>query len=66
MKVNGKEFPYTELKEKTILSLLAQNKINPDIVAIEKNGEIINRELWKDSNLLETDSLEIIKFVGGG
>jgi len=35
-------------------------------VAVEKNGEIIPKALYETEPLSESDSLEIVSFVGGG
>ena len=64
MKVNGKQ---VELATKqTITEYLISLKINPGTVAIEWNGEILEREKWSETALNSEDKIEIIKFVGGG
>ena len=40
--------------------------LDPRTVAVEKNGEIVRRETWEATKLLEEDKLEVIRFVGGG
>jgi len=35
-------------------------------IAIEWNGEILEREKWQSTYIKDSDTLEIIKFVGGG
>ncbi|HZT08090.1 MAG TPA: sulfur carrier protein ThiS [Chloroflexota bacterium] len=62
--VNGK--PREIDGEQTILQFLAANGVNPLIVAIEHNGEIIRRERFGEVTLREGDTLEIIHVVGGG
>jgi sulfur carrier protein len=66
MKVNGKILNIEELKSKTLLDLIQFYKLNPSGIAIEMNGEILNRENWDGLNLQNEDSIELIKFVGGG
>ncbi|MBU0686247.1 MAG: sulfur carrier protein ThiS [Candidatus Margulisbacteria bacterium] len=61
MIVNEKEH---QLTEKDLHSLFKDLKINPEVVVVEKNGEIIPRK--NNCELKDGDRLEIIKFVGGG
>ena len=35
-------------------------------VAVERNREIVKREQYSETSLLDGDVLEIIEFVGGG
>lgn len=66
MLVNGKLFEINNLINRSIFSLLDHLKLPYGSVAIERNGEILDKELWKENLLGETDRIEIIKFVGGG
>ena len=50
----------------TIRAFLELNEINPQLVAVEHNGEIIRRERLAEVVLHEGDTLEIIHVVGGG
>ena len=50
----------------TIAGLLKVKGLNPEIVIIEHNLELIKRENWADVLLKENDRLEILSFVGGG
>ncbi|MBW4518532.1 MAG: thiamine biosynthesis protein ThiS [Scytolyngbya sp. HA4215-MV1] len=45
---------------------LEQLGLNPRLVAIEYNGEILHRQFWTDTLLQEGDRLEIVTIVGGG
>jgi sulfur carrier protein len=40
--------------------------LNPRLVAVEYNGEILHRQFWDDTILKEGDRLEIVTIVGGG
>ena len=62
--VNGKarELPGPE----SIKDFLEANGVNPVLVAVEHNGEIIKRERYGEVPLAEGDNLEIIHMVGGG
>jgi sulfur carrier protein len=46
--------------------LLVQLGMNPKLVAVEYNGEILHRQFWPETQLQEGDRLEIVTIVGGG
>ncbi len=46
--------------------LLTQINLNPRLVAVEYNGEILHRQYWEQTMLKEGDHLEIVTIVGGG
>jgi thiamine biosynthesis protein ThiS len=50
----------------SILTLLESSGIDPRIVAVERNGEIVQRDRWAETQLAEGDRLEIVRMVGGG
>lgn len=45
---------------------LQQIGMNPRLVAVEYNGEILHRQFWESTYLQEGDRLEIVTIVGGG
>lgn len=47
-------------------NLLTDIGINPRLVAVEYNGEILHRQFWEDTIIQEGDRLEIVTIVGGG
>lgn len=49
-----------------IAELSARKGLKPEIIVVEYNSEIVQRERWADIILQQGDSLEIITFVGGG
>lgn len=64
VKINGKEQDVDapcNLRE-----LLQQLEVNPQLVAVEYNGEILRRESFESVALQEGDILEIVHMVGGG
>jgi len=62
--VNGTDF---SCPEATLLpDLLFQLKMNPKLVAIEYNGEILHRQFWAATPIQDGDRLEIVTIVGGG
>jgi sulfur carrier protein len=62
--VNGK--PRTIERAMSLLEYLTQLGINPQIVAVEHNGEIVRRERYGEARLSPGDVLEIVRMVGGG
>ncbi len=46
--------------------LLSFLGLNPRLVAVEYNGEILHRQFWDDTTLHDGDRLEIVTIVGGG
>jgi sulfur carrier protein len=65
--VNGKSINLENIPSpQTVWELLQFLQLNPNTVAIERNGELLEKNLWQNCSLHETDQIEIIKFVGGG
>jgi sulfur carrier protein len=62
--VNGESRPCTA--ETLLPAFLAVLGLNPRLVAVEYNGEILHRQLWKTTHLRPDDRLEIVTIVGGG
>lgn len=52
--------------ELNIIQLLTKYKLEPEIIVVEKNGEIINKDLYADETVTEGDKIELIRFIGGG
>jgi len=50
----------------TMLELLKYLDLNPRLVAVEYNGEILHRQLWEKTVIQNRDRLEIVTIVGGG
>ena len=64
LQVNGKE---VELDAPIPLVLYIEKLgVNPRAVAVEHNGEIIQREQFAAVVLQEGDRVEIVRMVGGG
>ena len=40
--------------------------LNPRLVAVEYNGEILHRQHWETTQMQSGDRLEIVTIVGGG
>ena len=64
LKVNGETEtcePQTKLPD-----FLKQLNLNPRLIAIEYNGEILHRQFWEETEMQEGDRVEIVTIVGGG
>lgn len=64
VQVNG-EAKQTQFQQ-LLQDFLAQENLNPRLIAIEYNGEILHRQFWDDTRLDQGDRLEIVTIVGGG
>jgi len=64
--INGKE----EVIEKDFLNVLELLKIKkvkmPEMVTVELNGEILEREKFGETIVKEGDKIEFIYYMGGG
>ena len=64
VKINAKDI---EVKNGTkLLEIIKDFKFDINRIAVEKNGEILSKNLWKDDLLSKNDNYEIVEFVGGG
>lgn len=64
MRVNGKDI---ELKrDMTLAEFLAAHNYRAELVAVERNGQIVPRAEFDAAVLTDGDELEIVSFVGGG
>jgi sulfur carrier protein len=63
LKINGKseEFPGG-----SVLDLLKTKKIEPQMVAVEVNDSMVERERLATTELKEGDRLEFLFYMGGG
>ena len=50
----------------TVADLLNLLEITTEMLAVEKNGHVISRNLLTEMTLKEGDKLEIVKAIGGG
>ena len=65
IKINGKEKQLE--KEVSILELLKIHNVQmPEMVSVELNGEILDREDFAGSLVKENDVIEFLYFMGGG
>lgn len=66
LKINGidKDFP-TGLPA-TLAELLDDLKISQATVVAQINGQIVDRKLFSETKLFSSQSIELLRFVGGG
>ena len=64
IKINGQEklLPKTCSVQELLLSL----KLNTELIAVEKNKKILDKNVYGKTILKNGDNLEIIRFLGGG
>lgn len=62
--LNGK--PHAVEQRMDILSLLETLKVPPASVVVERNRNILQRDMFDRVILKDGDELELIRFVGGG
>ncbi|MGI6472377.1 MAG: sulfur carrier protein ThiS [Candidatus Methanomethylophilaceae archaeon] len=64
MRVNGKEIEI--IKEIPLKEFLETSGYDIGRIAVELNGEIVPKKTYGEMILKNTDSIEIVSFVGGG
>lgn len=63
VKINGKP---EDIQEGTVLDLLKVKSIEPQMVAVEINDKMIEREHLGSTRLKEGDHVEFLFYMGGG
>jgi sulfur carrier protein len=64
VQVNGKE---REVRSGlSVHELVESFDLNPLLIVVELNREILNRDQFKDVRVSEGDAVELVHFVGGG
>ncbi|MHC5083763.1 MAG: sulfur carrier protein ThiS [Planctomycetota bacterium] len=66
LKINGSEKTFDQGLPNTLAELLDQLKIDQATVVAEIDGAIIERKDFAQTQLTEGQSIELIRFVGGG
>ncbi len=62
--VNGKDREVTQ--GATVRDLLVELDLHPELVVVERNGEILDRDRYGGTEVETGDRLELVHFVGGG
>lgn len=63
VKINGKA---EEISEGTVLDLLQTKKIEPQMVAVEVNDAVLDRNHFATTTLTDGDRVEFLFYMGGG
>lgn len=50
----------------SVWELLESLDLQPSLVVVEFNREILDRDLYPETSVMEGDVLELVHFVGGG
>lgn len=64
IQVNGE--PHTCVAPTALPELITELGLNPRLLAVEYNGEILHRQYWTNTLMQSGDRLEIVTIVGGG
>lgn len=51
---------------RTITQVLTDLGLHPQLVVVEHNREILDRERYSETEVNDGDALELVHFVGGG
>lgn len=66
IKINGDE-KNIEKDQLTVTELLAHENVDmPDMVTVEYNGDILDRDNFESTNVKDGDEIEFLYFMGGG
>ena len=66
IKINGEE-EVVEKESVTISDLLALKNVKmPEMVSVEHNGEMLERDNFSNTSVSEGDEVEFLYFMGGG
>ncbi|MBH0208676.1 MAG: sulfur carrier protein ThiS [Nitrospira sp.] len=63
VKINGKP---EEVQGGTVLDLLKAKNIEPQMVAVEVNDKVLDRDHLATTHLTEGDHVEFLFYMGGG
>lgn len=66
LQING-EYEVFENNDLTVSELLIQKDVKmPDMVSVELNGDILDRDQFSKTSLKDNDEVEFLYFMGGG
>lgn len=64
MRINGSLVELTG--SMTLYEYLISQDYDLAVIAVERNGEIVPKAAYKEVRLQDEDTMEIVRFVGGG
>lgn len=67
LRVNGELRHYAAAEfPSTVLALIESLDLDGNMVVAERNGDIVSRKNFADCPLASGDTVELVRFVGGG
>ncbi|KGK89513.1 sulfur carrier protein ThiS [Clostridium sp. HMP27] len=64
MRVNGTDISLN--RAQSLFDFLEEQNYDITKIAVERNGEIVPKSTYKKLMLDDEDTLEVVRFVGGG
>jgi sulfur carrier protein len=64
VRVNGE--PRSCSPQIKLTDFLEHHGFNLRLVAVEYNGEILHRQFWSETQVVDGDKIEVVTIVGGG
>lgn len=64
VKINGKEENVNN--GSTVLAILEQKSVRPEMVAVELNGDLLQKDELESRLLSQGDTLEFLYYMAGG
>ena len=64
MKINGTLISLEN--SKSLLAFLSEQNYDVTKIAVELNGDIVPKTAYKETMLYDEDTIEVVRFVGGG
>lgn len=64
VRLNGKDREVAQ--DLTVTSLLQSLELNPQLIVVELNREILERATYASTPVSDGDQIELVHFVGGG
>lgn len=66
IRINGKSEELPGLQEMTVIDLLKTKGVEPRMVAVEVNAEMVEKDDYETKSLKDGDAVEFLYFMGGG
>jgi sulfur carrier protein len=64
LSINGSVYDMEDAA--TVADVLTKFELGDQLVVIEHNGEIVDRDAYPHTRLHPNDKIEVVRFVGGG
>ena len=50
----------------SVFDIITQHELDPALIVVELNGHILDSDQYASTQLSENDSLELVRYIGGG